>query len=127
MSIVVKKIGNKEYAYRAYRVGERVVHKYLGPSSSANVATQVARTAERKKVPEKFRSLFWDVDPAAIDLKIHSTYIIERVLEIGGLDALFWLQMIYPTSLIIDVCEESRKISAKSRNFWKIWFGSNAY
>jgi hypothetical protein len=123
MSIVLKKIGNKEYAYRAYRVGEKVVQKYLGPSSSANVMVHKARVDELKRVPERFRSLFWDVDPSTMDLKSHSRYIIERVLEIGDLDAMFWLQMIYPTRHIIDVCEESRKVSAKSRNFWNIWFG----
>jgi hypothetical protein len=67
--------------------------------------------------------LFWDVDPLTIDVKQHRRYIIERVLEMGELDALLWLQRLYPTSVIIETLESSRKISAKSRNFWEIWFG----
>lgn len=123
MSIVVKKIGKKEYAYLAYRVGKKVVHKYLGPAAGPVAATRKARTEEEKKVPERFHSLFWDVDPLKIDVKRHAGYIIERVLELGGLDALYWIQRLYPTSRIIETCEMSRKISPKSRTFWGIWFG----
>ena len=80
-------------------------------------------TAEGKEVPDKFLSLFWDTAPSSIDLKTNSRYVIERVLEIGGLDAVQWLQRIYPTKIIIEICNTSRKISHKSKNFWRIWFG----
>ena len=32
------------------------------------------------------RSLFWDVNPDNIDLDKHAPYVIERVVECGGLD-----------------------------------------
>ena len=123
MSIVVKKIGKKEYVYLAYRSGKRVVHKYIGPASDPGVATRMARIEEEKNIPDRFQSLFWDVDPRTIDVKQHARYIIERVLEMGGLDALYWIQRLFPTKLIMETCEVSRKISPKSRNFWEIWFG----
>lgn len=123
MSIVVKKIGKKEYAYLAYRSGKRVVHKYIGPASDPSVATRMAGIEEEKNIPGRFQSLFWDVDPHTIDVKQHARYIIERVLETGGLDALYWIQRLFPTKLIMETCEVSRKISPKSRNFWEIWFG----
>ena len=44
-------------------------------------------------------------------------------LEMGDMDAVQWIQRIYPTKTIIEVCESSRKVSLKSRNFWRIWFG----
>ncbi len=73
----------------------------------------------------KFRqSLFWDTDPLIIDTQKHAVYIIERVLEFGGLDAVEWLQRVYPVQTILDVLNLSRNISDKSRNFWKIWFGA---
>ncbi|HCY19792.1 MAG TPA: hypothetical protein DHU69_08600 [Deltaproteobacteria bacterium] len=123
MAILIKKIGGREYAYLAYRQGKKVVHKYLGPASNPQVMQKMRETAEGKEVPDKFLSLFWDTAPSSIDLKTNSRYVIERVLEIGGLDAVQWLQRIYPTKIIIEICNTSRKISHKSKNFWRIWFG----
>lgn len=119
MSIVIK---DKRYAYLAYRSGKKVVHKYLGVISDPLVAAKIKCLQREKGVPERYYYLFWDTDPAKIDLKKHSRYIIERVLEMGGLDALGWVQRAYPTRLIIETLEISRKISSKSRNFWRIWF-----
>lgn len=124
MSIVVKKIGGNEYAYHAYRVGEKVVHKYLGPAAAPAVAAHRARLLESSCVPERFRPLFWDADPAGVDIHRHATYIIERVLELGNLDAVYWIQRIYPAGRIIQTCMTSRKISPKSRALWDVWFGA---
>ncbi|WKZ32816.1 MAG: hypothetical protein QY316_13055 [Thermodesulfobacteriota bacterium] len=73
-------------------------------------------------VPSEFYSLFWDVDPEKIDLEKNARYVIERVLELGDLKALKWIQMLYPTGLIVEILKTSRKISPKSKNFWTIWF-----
>lgn len=128
MSIVVKKIGGKEYAYHAYRVGNKVIQKYLGPASSPSAAARKAGVEERKKVPARFHPLFWDVKPRDIDVRQHATYIIERVFELGNLDALLWLQRVYPTALLLETLEVSKKLSPRSRNFWEIWFGvAHAY
>ena len=123
MAILIKKISGKEYAYLAYRQGKKVVHKYLGTASDARVIQKVQELSAEKEIPDKFLSLFWDTAPSSIDLKTNSRYVIERVLEIGGLDAVQWLQRIYPTKLIIEICNTSRKISQKSKDFWRIWFG----
>lgn len=123
MAILIKKIGSKKYAYLAYRQGEKVVHKYLGPASDAQVARKVREFAAEKEIPDKFLPLFWDAKPSGIDLRKNSGYVIERVLEIGGMDAVQWAQRIYPTRLIVEVCESSRKVSHKSKKFWRIWFG----
>lgn len=122
--MTVKKIGTRKYAYLAYRRGERVIHQYLGPLSSPRVQRKIRILEEEKKVPPGLTALFWDVDPSRIDLKRNARYVIERVLEMGGLEALDWLQRIYPTRLLIEMCEVSRKISEKSRLFWRIWFGA---
>lgn len=128
MSIQIKKIGNKEYAYLAHRNGAKVVHKYLGSASDAKVVAKIAEQEAGKKVPDEYRSLFWDTDPDHIDLKKNAKYIIERVLEVGNMGALGWIQRLYPAQMMIEVIETSRKITEKSRNFWKIWFGvADAY
>lgn len=123
MSIVIKKIRGREYAYLSVREGSKVKHTYLGPNSSPKVARMIAEKQAASSVPEEFRYLFWDTNPDTIQLRKHASYVIERVLEFGDLDALSWLQKIYPTQRIIDVLLTSRAITAKSRGFWTIWFG----
>jgi hypothetical protein len=73
--------------------------------------------------PEGFSSLFWDTNWMKIDLKRHARYVIERVLELGWLDVVLWLQRVYSVQTIIDFMTVSKAISDKSKNFWKIWFG----
>jgi len=121
MSVLIKRIMGREYAYSAYRLGGKIVHKYLGPVSDPSIKVRVEELRMERKVPENFLCLFWDTEPAKIDIRKHSRYIIERVLEIGGLDAFRWIQGLYPTKVIIEVCGVSRKISEKSKNFWRIW------
>jgi len=119
MSVIIKK---DKYAYLAYRNGKKVIHKYLGLLSNPDVVRKIEELEKDRSVPENFHYLFWDTDPKRIDLKINARYVIERVLELGGLDALRWLQRNYPTRHIIETLEISRKITPKSRNFWTIWF-----
>lgn len=119
MSIIIK---NGKYAYLAYRSGKKVAQKYLGLITNPDVARKVEELESERNVPEGFYSLFWDTDPKGIDLKKNARYVIERVLELGGLDALQWVQRLYPTRRIIETLEISRKITPKSKNFWAIWF-----
>jgi len=41
MSVVIKTIENKKYAYLAYRSGKKVIQKYLGPVSRPEVAKRI--------------------------------------------------------------------------------------
>lgn len=80
------------------------------------------RSKKTSPVPDEFYYLFWDTKPGKIDLRKNARYVIERVLENGDLRSLKWIQMIYPTRLIIETLKASRKISPRSKNFWTIWF-----
>lgn len=123
MSISVKKIGGREYAYLAYRRGKKVVQEYLGPAEDQTVIAQIAAIEKRKVLPLSMHKLFWDVDPATLNIRRHSRYIIERILDLGDLDAMWWAQKQYPTALIVEVCNISRRLSERSRLFWSVWFG----
>jgi hypothetical protein len=123
MNIVKKKIGGHEYVYLSSREGLRVVHKYLGRFDSPAVARIISEKVSTLSVPEGFSSLFWDTNWMKIDLKRHARYVIERVLELGWLDVVLWLQRVYSVQTIIDFMTVSKAISDKSKNFWKIWFG----
>lgn len=121
MSIVMKTIGNKKYAYQAYRKGDKVIHRYLGKISDKNVLTRIEAIKTERQVPPQFYPLFWDVAPDKISIRTNAKYIVERVLEMGTFEAFQWIQKLYPTKLIAETCATSRKISEKSKIFWKIW------
>jgi len=123
LSITIKTIGKQRYAYQAYRNGDRVTQRYLGNIADKNVERMIAEIKGGNQVQPRFYPLFWDVDPRKINIRRNSRYIIERVLEVGSIDAFRWIQEIYPTRLILETCNVSRKISEKSRIFWKIWLG----
>ncbi len=123
MSLITKKIRNRSYAYISTREGKKIVHKYIGPVDAPHVQKQLAIHADIKVIPEKFRPLFWDTRLEDIDVKKNAVYIIERILDMGSLDALDWIQLVYPVKKILGVLAASRVISEKSRNFWRLWFG----
>lgn len=122
MSVVIKRIGGGKYAYMAYRQGKRVVQKYLGSLRDPAVSGMLTELKTMRRIPRPFFPLFWDVDPSKVDLKKHARYVIARILELGGFDAVLWLQRIYPVSVIMETCEVSREISPRSKNFWRVWF-----
>lgn len=122
MSVLIRTIGHRQYAYLVRRSEGRTVQTYLRPMARAEVAAKVAALREEGSIPSQFHRFFWDTDPAAIDLHRHATYIIARVLEIGNLRAVWWLQLQYPTSAILQVLASSKGLSARSRRFWSAWF-----
>lgn len=126
MAIVTKKIGKREYAYHVMREGQRVVHRYLGPADSPRVVERLRERSEASSIPAKFRTLFWDTGIDKIHIRRNAKYIIERILELGDIEAVEWLQRVYTGQTIIDVLSLSRNITEKSRNFWMLWFGAGA-
>lgn len=123
MGISIKKIGGRQYAYTAYRRGDRIVQQYIGPAKDPAVAAKIAAAGKGQALPAHVYPLFWDVDPHTLHVRRHSRYIIERILDVGGVEALWWAQRQYPTALIIEVCLTSRRLSERSKIFWSIWFG----
>ncbi|MBI4180216.1 hypothetical protein HY522_12415 [bacterium] len=121
MSILIRRIGKREYAYRVVREGRRVRHVYLGRAGDPAVAAQISAFRETAAVPERFSRFFWDTDSRKIDLRRHRKYVIERILELGNYSAFLWICRVYPGHLIRRVNDESRAISPISRNFWRVW------
>ncbi|MGE3063421.1 MAG: hypothetical protein AB7T10_07285 [bacterium] len=64
------------------------------------------------------RVLFWDYDN--IDIKKHSRFIIERIIEYGDFKDIENLQKLYTKRQIIETIKESRNISRKTANYWAI-------
>ncbi|MGO9014414.1 MAG: DUF6922 domain-containing protein [Dissulfurispiraceae bacterium] len=127
MSVITRRIGKGEYAYTVHREGAKVIHKYMGSIKNPAVMAQLQKIKEVNMVPERFHALFWDVDIKRIQIKKHAVYIIERILEYGNLDSIYWLQRVFSAQTILDVLETSRLISQKSKNLWESWFGGGEH
>ncbi len=65
-------------------------------------------------------NLFWDIDPAELDSKMHMKYIISRVLEIGTFDDWILLCRHFTLATIIKVSQTLRSIDPKSLAFLSV-------
>ena len=74
----------------------------------------------------KYAALFWDVDPARLESERHATFIIERTLERGGIQAIRDLFQLYGTARIVAVICSSRRITRKTALFWKSYLDIEA-
>lgn len=122
MKIITKVIHRNKYAYFVKREGNKVLHKYLGPADAPFVAQMIRSKTETTAIPSTLANLFWDTRIENIHIKKHSRYIISRILEIGDMNAVMWMQRVYPVSEITDVLFISRTLDDKTRNFWRVWF-----
>jgi len=123
MTIVVRTIHGGQYAYISRREGKRTVQTYLGPMSRPDVQAAVDSLSEEKGIPARLRRLFWDTDSQSLDSSRHAAAIIERVLELGDLQDMRWLQHRYAGTMIAQVLTLSKGLSPRSRVFWNLWFG----
>jgi len=69
------------------------------------------------------RALFWDIDPMNLDIDKHSRFIIERVLNKGGLEDWYTLKKIYNLSIIRDESVNIRTLDKKTLSFLSNYFG----
>jgi hypothetical protein len=66
------------------------------------------------------KSLFWDVNPATIDLKKNAQYVIERVLELGNDKEIQWVWKFYDKALLRRVVSKSRALRPRAKNLWTL-------
>lgn len=117
MSIVVRKVGGREYAYEAHRQGARMVQSYIGPLARPEVARRVRIAREAVTVPAHTLRLF----STAPSVQRDAGALIRTVLEQGDLEDVRWMMLAYPVSTIVDVLLAA-DLPAETRNFWLVWF-----
>ncbi len=122
MSIIVRKIGSRGYAYVAHRDGTRMVQSYIGPLTRSDVRRRVDVARLATTVPEHTMRLFATSDASGLRLQRDAASVITRVLEHGDLADTQWLSLVYPVSAIVDVVLSPVALSARARNFWLVWF-----
>lgn len=76
-------------------------------------------------LPLFLNKYFWDVRPNDIDLQKNSSYIAERLLELGDFKEINWLLKTYGEEFLRQIVGKSRNLSLKSANFYSLYFGIN--
>jgi hypothetical protein len=122
MSIIVRKTGNREYAYVARRDGARMVQTYIGPLARPEVRRRVAAAQWVTTIPAHTMRLFAGVDPANLHLQRNAGTIIACLLEQGDLEDQRWLTSVYPVSAIVDLLLSAKGLPDRTRSFWMVWF-----
>jgi hypothetical protein len=68
--------------------------------------------------------LFWEVDPARVDLKRDADFVIARVVEHGTLSDVKWLVQSYGLARIHAFFRDAgnTELSARTVGFWRAFF-----
>ncbi len=76
-------------------------------------------------VPDSVSRLFWDVDPASLDLERDQPFVFERLMSRGTWDAMTWLRRRYaPEALRAFVREKgAAKLSPRDLAYWAVACG----
>ncbi|WP_321480243.1 DUF6922 domain-containing protein [uncultured Bacteroides sp.] len=61
--------------------------------------------------------LFWDVDKEAIDMNMHASYIIKRVLEYGQLNDWHLIRDFYSLSVIVEKAKSFRELEPRALSY----------
>lgn len=75
-----------------------------------------------KAFPQSIKTLLWDTNIQRISLDVHKQFIIERVLEFGDIQDMKWLLTKYSEKEVIEVLKKSKRISAKTGNYYSLIF-----
>jgi hypothetical protein len=77
-------------------------------------------------IPVGLHWLFWDVDPASLDLSMHRRVILARTLEKGRLEDVRWLIRNLGEQAIIDFMRGGGhpELSPRTLAFWRAYFSA---
>lgn len=76
-------------------------------------------------LPRDVTVLFWDVDPAQVDLERHRDYVMERVMTRGTWEAMQWLRTTYSKEALADFLKRKgeRLLPPRERAYWSLVAG----
>lgn len=73
-------------------------------------------------LPKSLQKYFWDIDPKKVDVTKKGKYFINRLLELGNMQAINWVNKSFDKKTILDTIKTT-KLSPKSKNFWQHIYG----
>lgn len=71
-------------------------------------------------LPEKFRKYFWEYRGIPLNIGEDATLITERILTFGNPESLHWLLNCIDLPFLKKTISKSRKLDAKTLNYWKL-------
>jgi hypothetical protein len=74
-------------------------------------------------IPEHLPPLFWDVNIDAFDPASCPAHAIGRVLELGGEQAVAWMERSFSREQIAAVIRSERRLSRRSATYWSLVYG----
>ena len=69
-------------------------------------------------IPKHLHKYFWDINPVKLTTAKYPEYVIERLLNLGDLEAVKWVWDTYGRRKITDVVKTGRQITPKTANFF---------
>ncbi len=73
-------------------------------------------------LPPQLQPFFWDVDFQRLSIDEESYFIISRLLDRGDVPSVRFLFRTFSEEQMIHAIKNSRALSRRSRQFWKIFF-----
>ena len=79
-------------------------------------------SAPLSDILEQYRTdAFWDTPLSSIDPLAHRDFVIERLLQYGGMRAIRWLLDTWGPAAIRRVVMNSRNLSPMTAGFWSVY------
>jgi len=80
--------------------------------------------SDTPRFPDDVSRLFWDVDPASIDLDQHRDYVLERVMTRGPWAAMKWLRATYSRDTLVDFLQRrGDRLPPRDLAYWSLVSG----
>lgn len=73
-------------------------------------------------LPKELRRYFWDVNAEKLNPAKHSTYVINRLMNIGNVPAIRWMRRTFPEDLIKETVKSSRDFNSMTALFWARYY-----
>ncbi len=77
------------------------------------------------RLPEGLRGQFWDTDFDQLDPTLHARFVAERLMAMTTPEALRWLLANYTAAELLVVCNTSRRLTSRDRNFWRLYLDAS--
>lgn len=74
-------------------------------------------------LPKTATKYFWDTRVENLSVNRDRTYIIERLLNMGDLEELDWVNKNYSKEMIAQTVQNSRQLTPKTGNFFSMYYG----
>ena len=74
------------------------------------------------EIPDFVKKYLWGVSSKTLSTQKHAIFIIERILEYGDFDSVFWIDKTYGKQKVAETLKTSVRISPKSANLYSLYY-----